>query len=176
MSITEAGQQPGPGDTAAIDEIVEVLLRHTRGVDRWDWPAVESCYHADGVINYGVMFQGQSSNYVKMLAARRTGQNASTAKSFHTVTNPLVRVNGDRAVSESYFRTTSQNAEGALSIFYGRYVDSFERRDGRWAVAKRVCVMDLGTPGSPVKVTDFEQGHTSPDDASDEAFRWLSGR
>jgi hypothetical protein len=36
----------------------------------------------------------------------------------------------------------------------GRYIDRFERRDGRWAIAARKCVVDWqGEPGpSPIPV------------------------
>ena len=35
------------------------------------------------------------------------------------------------------------NREGEpMSVSGGRYVDRFERRDGRWAIAARVCVRD----------------------------------
>jgi hypothetical protein len=41
-----------------------------------------------------------------------------------------------------------------LSMGGGRYLDRFEKRDGRWAIAARVCVRDWAPLAAPPDVLD----------------------
>lgn len=62
--------------------------------------------------------------------------------STHMVSNVMIEVNGDRAVSECHFLAHHRRArEGAAGeeedVLKGRYLDRFERRDGAWRIANR---------------------------------------
>jgi hypothetical protein len=56
---------------------------------------------------------------------------------------------GDVAHCETYWVYAAMNKQGAeLTLAGGRYIDRLERRNGRWAIAGRKCLMDWsGTPG-----------------------------
>lgn len=58
----------------------------------------------------------------------------------------MIEVEGDVAYCESYFFAVHrrQNKDGTKAdlIFAGRYVDRFERREGRWKIAHRQVVFD----------------------------------
>ena len=60
----------------------------------------------------------------------------------HFILNHLVELDGDTAHSEAYYVAILQNHEGSAIMSTGRYVDRFERRHGRWAIARRVCVSE----------------------------------
>jgi hypothetical protein len=61
----------------------------------------------------------------------------------HYVTNSTIDLDGDVAHVETYFILAAlrhQTREQFVSG--GRYVDRFERRDGRWAIATRVVICE----------------------------------
>ena len=64
----------------------------------------------------------------------------------HQLGNILIRVEGERAFSESYvtvaFRRRDENGALIGMRSYGRYVDVWEKRDGRWAIVHRREVVD----------------------------------
>jgi hypothetical protein len=62
-----------------------------------------------------------------------------TPRTKHTVTNVDIDVDGDRATSSCYVTVFQQTDELPLQpIASGRYLDRFERVDGRWRWADRV--------------------------------------
>jgi hypothetical protein len=65
----------------------------------------------------------------------------------HSVSNMLIRVDGDTARVESYWHVFHREPgrDGAADWDYhagGRYLDRFERRDGEWRVLTRILVRD----------------------------------
>lgn len=122
-------------------EIVDVLARYARGVDRCDWDLVRNCYHDDATDDHG-LFRGDVDGLLAFLGDL-AGKLASTT---HHLGNQLVELDGDGAKAETsclgwYRRLDRIGAE--RSVAQGlRYLDRFERRDGRWAIADRVVVLD----------------------------------
>jgi ketosteroid isomerase-like protein len=58
--------------------------------------------------------------------------------SFHSLTNPLIEINGNRAQVESkylFWTATPDNRPNPLLA--GRYVDEFVKQDGHWKIAHR---------------------------------------
>lgn len=122
-------------------EITDVLTRYVRGADRNDWALVRSCYHADATDDHG-LYSGDVDGlmvFLQTLAA----QIRSTS---HQLGPPLVEVDGDMARAETYCFGWYERAarDGSIwSIAQGvRYLDVLARRDGRWAIARRVVVLD----------------------------------
>ncbi|MFN0089441.1 MAG: nuclear transport factor 2 family protein [Acidimicrobiales bacterium] len=128
-------------------QIEEVLNRYCRGVDRCDEATLASCYHPDGVDDHGT-FVGNGREFAAW-AVR--GASQVWAASHHTVHNVIVDWDGaDAAKVESYVLAFNQRVDpgggdGEVEVFAGRYLDRFERRDGRWAIARRLAVRDVDT-------------------------------
>jgi 3-phenylpropionate/cinnamic acid dioxygenase small subunit len=62
-----------------------------------------------------------------------------TPRTKHVVTNVVIEVDGDRATARSYATVLQQTDVLPLQpIASGRYVDRFERVDGRWRFADRL--------------------------------------
>ena len=56
------------------------------------------------------------------------------------------------------FIGTERDPAAPLTVFGGRYVDRFERRQGKWGIAVRLCLVEWATdPKSllPVDASDF---------------------
>jgi ketosteroid isomerase-like protein len=127
-----------------IDErdIVRQLHNYCRAVDRCDLALGLGVYHDDATVDYGTMFQGTGHEVIRYIIA----SHAYLRNHLHRITNIIVEVDGDRAGSETYvdarFRLTQEGAE--MEMFTrGRYVDRWEKRDGRWAIAQRTYVHEM---------------------------------
>jgi hypothetical protein len=122
-------------------EIYEVLVRYCRGIDRVDEALVRSCYHPDAFDDHG-MFQGPATEF----AAYAVRGLATMERTMHCIHNVAIDIVGDVAVSEAYcvayHRMASRKGGDADHLVGVRYVDRFERRDGRWLIAHRTVVYE----------------------------------
>jgi len=137
--------------TSAIDvqvlldkqAISEVLDGYCRGLDRMDRELTLATWHDGGTADYGELYSGTGAGFVDWVFA----QHAALALHSHQITNRLIVVDGDRAASEAYVTVTLLTDLDAMAVrlmtSYGRYVDRWVRRDGRWAVEHRRYVNDL---------------------------------
>jgi ketosteroid isomerase-like protein len=124
------------------EEIREVTYRFARGVDRHDWELMRSCYHDDALDCHG-LFDGLATEYVSW-ATENVPQLADATT--HHVSNVLIELEGDVAFCESYVlaahRYVRNDGRKADFLCGARYVDRFERRGGKWRIAKRQLVWE----------------------------------
>jgi hypothetical protein len=130
-------------EVVAQQEIRDVLIRYTRGIDRMDVELVTSSYHPDAHDDHGA-FQGGIDAFIDWL---RSGVWSYYDTTTHFIGNQLVEVAGDVAHAESYCvayhrRSTREDEVGHDLVIGLRYVDRMERRDGEWRIADRRCVFD----------------------------------
>ncbi|MTD17110.1 nuclear transport factor 2 family protein [Nakamurella sp. YIM 132087] len=119
--------------------IRDVLMRYSRGVDRLDRDLLLSVYHPDAIDDHGV-FIGTAEAFADWAIGMHTTTHVSHQ---HAIFNISIDLDGDVAHTESYYMFVGLNREGKpLTMGGGRYMDRFEKRDGRWAIAARVCLRD----------------------------------
>jgi len=123
-------------------EIQQVLYRYCRGVDRGDAALIASVYHPDGIDEHGP-WKGLGRDFVPVVVKH---MDALGVIGQHHITNVLIEVRGNEADVESYYiayhpEITADGPGHALTC--GRYLDRFEKRDGRWAIAHRRVVLDV---------------------------------
>lgn len=127
--------------------IRDCLATYCRGVDRLDRAALESVYHPDAVDDHGA-YVGPASGFIDWaLDFHATYQEATQ----HSITNHLCDIDGNVAHCETYWTYNALNKPGMgprHGWACGRYIDRFEKRDGRWAIVERVCVIDINTGDS----------------------------
>jgi hypothetical protein len=119
-------------------EILDCLHRYCRGVDRFDREMLLSVYHPDAVDDHGV-FVGNREGFVDWALAYHAEHQLSH---HHMIFNPTIDLVGDVAHSEVYWLFFGENKVKPNTLAVGRYLDRFERRNGRWAIAERVCVAE----------------------------------
>lgn len=133
-------------DLVAQQEIRDVLIRYTRGIDRVDDELVRSCYWPDAHDDHGP-YKGGLDGFIEWLKP----MHAYFERTMHFIGNQLVEVDGDAAHAESYciafHRRAAVDGEPAYDLWMGlRYVDRMERRPatagGEWRIADRLCVFD----------------------------------
>lgn len=145
-TVTSSGHAEGdPG--AALQRLLDrsaieaALADYCRGVDRGDLALVRSAYHDDAIEHHGA-FRGRNPDDFIEYAEERNGVFRSVA---HYVCNHAIEFEGEVAYSEAYVLAvhTGTAEDPTLQVtFGGRYVDRFERREGRWAIADRAVVAD----------------------------------
>ena len=128
----------------AKQEIAEQIYRYCRAMDRLDADLGYSVWHEDAEAIYEASpFIGTGRGFIDwVIPKHRTFVNHS-----HQVTNILIAVDGDEADSESCFivmpRTREEGGQEMDHIILGRYLDRWSRFDGRWAIRKRQCIIDM---------------------------------
>lgn len=129
-------------------EILDCINRIARGVDRFDRDIFRSGYHPDAALDFGTHVGNPEEHMDFFFELHRTMQHAHA----HTICNHTCEIDGDVAHAETYFIFASENVAGVpTTIAGGRYIDKFERRDGRWAIAVRKCLTTWNlTPDSEV--------------------------
>jgi hypothetical protein len=120
-------------------EILDCLTRYARGMDRLDRDLARSAYHGDAVDDH-IGFVGPVDDFLDWAFE----YHASQSRHQHYITNCSIEVDGDEAHVETYylFIATERDEDAPLTITGGRYIDHFERRDGRWAIAARLCLVE----------------------------------
>ncbi|MCH7627804.1 nuclear transport factor 2 family protein [Novosphingobium sp.] len=128
-----------PEDFVARQQIHNVLSVHSRGVDRADATLLGSAYHAHATVDYG-FFKGDAATLVAILADAQKSAPPTT----HRTSNCWIKVDGDKAVSESYVIAHVEDAETQRMVL-GRYLDAHARIDGQWRMTHRHYVIEGNT-------------------------------
>lgn len=133
-----------PSDQAALRQLLDrqaiqdCLHRYTRGVDRLDRELLLSAYHEDAIDDHGA-FVGKPAAFADWALPHHREHQKTTN---HLILNHSCELNGDTAHSETYCIYIGINRSGTIDLIGNRYIDRLERREGRWAIARRVCVVE----------------------------------
>lgn len=120
-------------------QIHDCLMAYSRAVDRLDRELLLSVYHEDAIDDHGV-FTGGREAFADWVIAMHTATHLSHQ---HCQFNSTVDLDGDVAHAETYYMFVGLNRAGTpLAMSGGRYIDRLEKRDGRWAIAARLCLRD----------------------------------
>lgn len=122
---------------------------------------MKSAYWPDATDDHGT-FVGNAYEFVDHVIA----SHARWSWTMHSISNHVVELDldGEHARGEAYNVTYLQRADtGELDIWFGRYLDRYEKRDDEWRILTRVCVHEgdrtepAGTPMA-IDASRFRQG------------------
>lgn len=121
-------------------EILDRIMTYCKGIDRLDRDLLVSVYHPDALDDHGI-FVGPVDQYFDwIIDFHRTHQQ----RTMHSITTHFCELDGDTAHTETYFLYRALNRKPPyFNMAVGRYLDRFEKRDGCWKIAHRVCVTDI---------------------------------
>jgi hypothetical protein len=132
------------GRLIAESDIRDALFRYSRGADRCDMELIRSAYHPDATDSHGY-FSGDLDGF----DAWFTERHQAVTQSMHFLGNILIEFDSDTSAfvetyCQAFQRLRSTAVPGMLDDLHVlcRYLDWFERRDGRWAIARRVVVYE----------------------------------
>lgn len=147
----ELGEKPASRDACLrvlLDRcsIQEQITAYCRALDRLDAELLASAFHPDATYHHPA-FEGDREEFVGWAI----GLMKTFVRTHHAITTQTIELFGDEAHAESYC-TFNLLAMGSMTLSGGmaRYIDRLERRDGCWAIAKRVVLIDLGFEASSV--------------------------
>ena len=151
----ETGTTPHPDQIADRVAIHEILNLHSRGLDRQDKDTIQCAYWPEAEVDYG-SFKGSAYLFAELVVGALGAVYELTR---HSLSNTLMQFSGDKARCESTVEAGHLllGAQEEL-LFYGRYLDTLEKRDTQWKIIHRQVVMDW-SKRLPVK-----------DERNDEAF------
>jgi hypothetical protein len=157
-------------------EIRKVLGRYCRSFDRLDRELAYSVWHPDGTAHYIERPVMPARQFIDQILESLKTRHARS----HQITNMVLEVSGDRAVSEAYGVACLLDVTDGLIIsqnFHGRYLDQWSRRDGRWALDHRRyvadCYMTSTCPAEKFSQTALQIGKPGKDDPSYALFASL---
>ena len=134
-----AGEMPTEAAIADRLAIEDTLHKHCRGLDRCDRDLLASCYWPEAEVDYG-SYKGPALDFASLVVGA-LGENYELTR--HRISNILIAFDGDTARVESYVCAVHLLQGGEQEMrFEGRYLDTLEIRDGRWAMRYRQVVMD----------------------------------
>lgn len=131
-------------ELVAIEAIRRLHVRYCRGVDRLDRELISSVFHPGAVEHHVPWFDGPAEEYADLVL--KEGVTRWAGVFCHMVANELITVEGQRASSEWYLLQINRTqTEGSTAdyLLCARYLETLERRDGRWGITERWLVRDL---------------------------------
>ncbi len=155
-------------EAQAHREIHAALLSYTRGIDRLDADAVAAAFHPGATLDYGSGVHTIEEFAPYAVRSLRETYDATQ----HRISNTAIELHGAAARVETYVLAfhIELGADGRfLHTFNGRYVDTFERRDGAWKIARRILRRDW-TSREPLTAEMRGQFVASARDRSDPLY------
>jgi hypothetical protein len=126
-------------------EILDCIVRNSRGNDRFDKELVTSSYHSDGVHELGT----------NVITGKQYGEHANHAhtamceRNLHNVTMHSCEIDGDVAHAESYvIGLFLDNGCETSRVLAGRYIDRLEKRNGEWKIVVRRATVEIIVEGT----------------------------
>jgi hypothetical protein len=155
------------------DAIREQLYTYCRSVDRLDVPLGHGVFHEDSHADYGEgVYQGPGQGCIDHICRSHLQLSSHS----HQISNILITLDGDRAGSEAYVTGTmrfERDGTEFQALVRARYIDAWEKRDGRWAITRReLCYDHEDLHESPLP---SGLPRTAARDASDPSYAVLSG-
>jgi hypothetical protein len=160
-------------DVADRQAITDLIYRYCRSVDRLDIPLGHSIWHQDGYADYGAaVYQGNGRGVIDHICA----QHRHTLHHSHQVSNIIIDLDGGRAGSESYVTASLRVRRGEQlkhMTVWGRYIDQWSRRDGRWGLDKRISIRDFDEVRDVTAMYEHDTGRRDRSDPSYSVLRDL---
>jgi hypothetical protein len=130
----------------AKQAITEQLYNYCRSFDRLDDALALSVWHEDGTVQYA---NGPVQALTEYLPPS-TGYRSTLLNCSHQISNILIKVRADKAISEAYVTASLQeqpdaNKQMAENLYRGRYIDQWSFRGGKWAIEHRQFLPDSFT-------------------------------
>lgn len=139
-------------EMTAREAIRQAALRYCRGVDRLDVAMMQSAYHIGAIDDHGVYVGDAMAFCERVVESHRR-----FAATMHCILNHTIELDDpSHARGEIYnishiLRAVSDGTK-AVDTWYGRYLDRYECREGRWAISYRICVHEW-TRSDPITQT-----------------------
>jgi len=126
----------------AKESIRDLTYRLAHAIDRRDWASMPAYFWPDAELE---MEGGKALAPIFIARAKQAYEGARVGVTQHFIGNCLIVVTGRTAVAEIYHQAYHRVPLGDRDrdvLIGGRYIDSFEERNGEWRVSGRKVVFD----------------------------------
>jgi SnoaL-like domain len=125
-------------------EIRQVLATYCHACDRADEIVMTDCYSGDDSFDDHGLVRAAGPEYARQMTDLVRLRTDAVS---HILGQSLIKVNGDKAVSETFFLglmrlKPDEDGVSRLNQLAGRFVDELVRVDGAWKIRRRTCVRD----------------------------------
>jgi len=161
-------ESPKPAQEALDRQAIEeVLVRYSRGIDRLDRKILESVYWPDATDSHGPGYVGKAPGFIDWVLGY-----LAPMKTQHFLGNSIIAFDSPTtAHGETYVNAYHQipTRFGKEELVAGaRYLDRFEKRNGEWRIADRICIIDHSRRTAATESNRYDniqwKGAKSPDD------------
>lgn len=160
-------------ELADKEAIRNLLFAYCRSVDRLDIPLGHSVFHEDSHADYGAgVYQGPGRGAIDKICR----DHLHLLNHSHQISNIMINIFGDRAGSEAYVTGTMilERDGKQMQIFVrARYLDAWEKRDGRWGIARREVAYDHDDIR---EITPMRGTSNSARGKDDRSYAFLTGQ
>ncbi|GGC40439.1 hypothetical protein GCM10011371_29770 [Novosphingobium marinum] len=125
--------------------IEKVLADYALALDWIDMELLDKVFWDDAEIDYG-FFQGSGRDFKPVVM----DVEKSLGRRMHMVSNVRLSVTGNSAKASGYHLSIAspevdKPVPDGLSVFAGYYLDTLEKRDGRWGISSRKHILVGGS-------------------------------
>lgn len=139
-------------------DILDCLVRFSRGMDRFDRDLFLSAFHPDATIAAGP-FVGTPQDCWNWAVPMHE---AAQVLHHHALLNHSAEIDGEVAHAETYYqfiarnRSSGEGSEETVMLAGGRYIDRLEQRSGAWRIALRINLIEWSClqPAMPLPFAD----------------------
>lgn len=153
------------------EAIRDQIYVYCRALDRIDNELGYTVFTEDSHVDYGPTFKGTGADFIDMMLK----QHRKMISTHHMMTNILIQVDGDTAVSETYMYAACKypTKKGSFSVEARcRDMDKWVRRDGKWLICDRVVAGDNTMMINPdTDLENYNCGRKNRDDYSYTLFK-----
>ena len=144
------------------DQIHDIMLRYSHGVDQREMEIVRACFAPDLLtVGWGPLGEG----FDREALIRFISGVGHFRETMHMMGNQLIEVDGDTATMDTFAQLTHRlDGDSEKLLVSSSYVEKLTRRDGEWVITQR--------GGEPAWAPNGVDGLQS----DDPAVHWLLDR
>ncbi len=128
-------------ETAEKGRVMELQYRYVRSVDTRDWKTSVDVFHPDGVL---YVVEGGEKRRIGGIPEIEAFFREIASRDFtfarHSITNPVVAIEGDKASFTSYYHTTFLH-DTFTKVIYGYYDDRLVKEKGDWRLLEKQIIL-----------------------------------
>jgi uncharacterized protein (TIGR02246 family) len=129
------------------DEIRRLYVDYGRHLDAGDFEAYAGLFARDAKLRLGPVLRADGREEIFRVAEANLRPAHGGQGSVHVLGSPRIDLDGDRASGECVWSAVSMTDDGSSRVLVGRHVDELVREDGRWRLASRKGLIDVGALG-----------------------------
>jgi uncharacterized protein (TIGR02246 family) len=130
----------------SIEAIRQLLATYSHGFDGRDLERFLGVFHEDAVWSPGPDMEFSGTEAIR---AATEGMWGALSETHHWAANVLIDVDGDTGTGTNDVDVVLRTADGLWMQAAATYHDTYERRDGVWAIWKRTTTMHFQRPMTP---------------------------